>query len=86
MSSSEALWSMSEHSEQKTNKNIASSPVATAVRCGSAAFLWFSFKSVHYGQTIRQVTEELSGEIILIFVVFLYQALKIIWMLLGVSV
>lgn len=69
---------MSEHSEQMTNKDIASFSDATAVHCGSAASLCFSYKSVHYGQTIRQVTEELNGTIILIFVGFLYQTLKII--------
>lgn len=56
--------------EQKTNRNIASFPDDTAVPCGSAAALCFSCKSVPYGQTIRQVTEELHGTIILISVVF----------------
>lgn len=69
---------MSEDLEQKTNENIAGFPDATAVHCGSAASLCFSCKSVHYGHTIRQVTEELSGTVIPIFVVFLYQTLKII--------
>lgn len=48
------------------------------ILCGSATSLYFSFKSVDYGRTSRQVTDELSGTIILIFVVFLYQTLKII--------
>lgn len=69
---------MSEDSEQNTNINIASFPDATAIHCGSAPSLCFVFKSVHYGQKIRQVTEELSGTIIPILVVFLCQTLQII--------
>lgn len=38
---------------------------------GNAASLYFSFKSVDYGKTNGQVTDELSGTIIQIFVVFL---------------
>lgn len=62
---------MSEDSEQKTNISITGFPDATAVHYGSAPCLCFLFKSVHCGQTIRQVLEELTGTIIPIFVVFL---------------